>query len=157
MKTYIAKKLKSKDAQALVEFALCLPLILLIIGMIITIGQMTYCKQVLQAAAEVGCRTYVDSIFDRYDSSFRNDKNAKKLAEEAAKNVIDSAGFGIVCKSAEPIKESNLTDGSDFRIVTYRTTGAIATLFPISWEGKTLVDSDGYTYMYGIMTMLKER
>ena len=146
------KKVSEKNAQAMPEFALCLPLITLIIGMMITIGQMTYTKQVLQSAAETACRIYVDSDY--------TESEAKSRALDAAKQMIDEAGFGIEyvpTKKADRIKYEALVSGSNFQMATYRVEGKCKTLFPVKWEGKSIVDSDGYTYLYGQMTMLVER
>ena len=146
----IKKKTKQKNAQALVEFSLCLPLIMLIIGMIISLGQMTYAKQVLQAAAEVGCRVYIDSIFG-------SDSQAASKAKTQAKAIVDNAGFGIEFVSGQDFAETSLTTNSDFKMVGYRVEGKFATLFPLQWQGATLLDSDGYTHLYGQLFMLLER
>lgn len=147
---YFIKKVKQKQAQALVEFSLCCPLILLIIGMIITLGQMTYAKQVLQAAAEVGCRVYIDSIF-------LNDTQARNKAKAQAEEVVNNAGFGLEFVSDEVTAPQSLATASDFKMVGYKVTGKFATLFPIEWNDTTLVDSDGYTHLYGQLYMLLER
>lgn len=156
MNKYIVEKIKNKNAQALPEFALCLPLILLIIGMIVSLGQMTYCKQVLQAAAEVGCRVYVDG-------QYATDSSAARKAAIAAQAIVDSAGFGIEFERIAPPEMHELgvdrgeTAGHSFKYVLYRVEGKFATLFPLEWQGKALLDSSGYTHLYGSMIMLYER
>ena len=171
MKKYILYKLKNKNAQALPEFALCMPLILLIIGMIVSLGQMTYCKQVLQAAAEAGCRVYVDAqykvendigILENILNNVSN-RQAEEAAKETAIAIVDNAGFGIEIvgePTAQPYDlpvNTSEVDGKQFKYIKYRVEGKFATLFPVSWEGKSLLDSDGYTHLYGCMIMLYER
>lgn len=59
MRSWIQKSIKSERGQAMVEFAMTLPILVAIVGMIISGGQFIYVKQALQQAAYEGARVGV--------------------------------------------------------------------------------------------------
>ena len=163
MKCFFIKKVKSKNAQALVEFALCMPLIILILGIMITVGQMTYTKQVLQCAAQTAGRTYIEVIGDNVDDA-TTIANAKAMAKEIAIAIITTAGYGLdlgedvdafYASSPEPLYIDGI-QSTKYKIVKVETVGRIHMLFPVYWDGVVVSDSDTGSYMRGSIVMLLE-
>ena len=80
----IKHKFKDKSAQALPEFALCMPIIVLLIGVIITVCQLVYARQVTQSASFAACKAYVvtqGTDGERQDEAIRHAKAIYEYAD----------------------------------------------------------------------------
>lgn len=159
---YILLKTKTKDAQALVEFSLCLPFIILVLGIMITVGQMTYTKQVLQCAAQTSGRTYIEICGEDIENVSTRE-TAKSMARQVAKAIITTAGYGVELPDEQeaftvegPMDLIYDGEHNKYKVVKVIATGKINILFPVTWQGVIVTDSDRGSYMNGSIVMLVE-
>ncbi len=170
MNKFLMFKIKDKSAQALPEFALCLPLIMLIIGMLITVAQLVYAKQVCQAAAQASCRYYaspnedggVNSYFPDWLNALMNpgssvNINEVEKAREYAQLIIENADMNITLENAKQditfVEEPLGSTGYD--IVKCSVKGRIDTLFPVQWNNNTIQPNT--TFITGNVAMIMEQ
>ena len=170
----IINKIKDKSAQALPEFALCLPLIMLMIGILITVGQMVYAKEVLQAAAQSYCRAYVSSYTSTSD--WYNKWNANRNGVAQARLIMESAALNIMLnptvddtydnevkpitgwtnsEDGGPAKKILTAKNEPYEYVEITIHGAIETLFPVQWNGNELTPN--LTFLEAYCAMLIEK
>ena len=165
-------KLKDKSAQALPEFALCLPLIMLMLGILITVGQMVYAKEVLQAAAQSFCRAYVTDYTRVTEATTKGKEHASAIMETAAMNIMLSNPNHPLASPYEIRRGrvSGNTDGADdpagsrvirnakgetYEYVSVKVYGAIETLFPVQWNNNTLTPN--LTFLSAYCAMIIEK
>lgn len=144
----IKHKIKDKSAQALPEFALCMPIIVLLIGVIITVCQLVYARQVTQSASFAACKAYVvtqGTDGERQDEAIRH---AKAIYEYADMSVV----YKTISTKTTPLPvttSSKRVTGYYYTEVT--VTGNINTLFPVNWNGSRVnannSDVTGYCAM----------
>lgn len=151
LKQYILHKTKDKSAQALVEFSLCMPLVLLLIGIIITVCQLVYAKEVCQAAAQSSCRQYINIDDKAKLTSNGHIENSKKIGTTIAKYAtMDITISSIKFDSSE---EWTIGDKS-YTCCECTVTGFINTMFPVKWDGQFLTPN--MTSVQGYCAMLAE-
>lgn len=103
------KFIKSKKAQAMVEFALILPIVIVTIGILFTGGEMLFTKMALQMAAYEGARAGVTMPDASQGSTEARNKVKSFVSEKAAFidsnnlviNAIDTSG---AWKKGQPFK-----------------------------------------------------
>lgn len=152
IKNEMTFKLKDKTAQALPEFALCLPIVVLVCGILITVCQLVFAKQVIQTAAFAGCRAYVK---DGYTSETRAKAEAKDHAELTVKYAGMKVTLDDVICVTSPLVEltgaETRTGISPYRVGECFTIGYVNLLFPVYWQNEQLMPNitqiDGYCAM----------
>lgn len=130
----LSKIKRKEDGQSLVEFALILPILLLLIVAVIDFGWIFFAKVSMNNAAREGARLY----------AVRNDKN---LAEDRAEAALNNITFSVGPVATATIEES----GADPTAYTYQAkvivTGTVKSLIGIFPEIPELVSLSSVAYM----------
>lgn len=135
------RKMRNKSGQAMVETAAVLPIIVVLLGCIITFGQIMFGKQVVQQAAYEGARKAV------VETNFHA---GKSVADAIARDMVNQ-GFALRNFRSEFTTNGSWTKGN---MLTYKVTAEAKTLFPIIGSSFT---SSRLTPVSGVITMMIER
>lgn len=133
-------KIKKKKGQQMVEFAVVLPVLVLCIGFIVTMGQYLFAKMTVQLAAYEGARKAV--VVSSMSS-------AKTTAINNSKKILDT-GIGL-SNYQYSFSAPSWTKGSQ---LTYTVTANVKTLFPLIWQGNKFT---GQPTVKGTIVMMVER